>query len=236
MRQDFSSPAAANSPGVPPGVDKWVWKLFTGDAYPYIRRTLQHQKGATPTADEVREKFFEVYTHSLVKIMVMELVGIGLEFQDLAAHQYGTEDFSGLMADPIGYLGRAHGGGKFKLSFYYGDQFVATQNFKVPGRPQWNMRKCLRSLIDAMEQKDRDAAAPAASFDQLLDRVCARHGMTGEAVRRDKASFLKWVQWTAGSQYEDYIGQLLNFPAHQAVMEWMFSELAALYRKASPAA
>ena len=216
------------------GVEKWVWKLFTGDAYPYIRRTLQHQKGAAPTPDEVREKFFDVFAHSVVKIMVMELVGLGLEFQDLASHPHGTVEFSGLMADPIGYLGRAHGGGKFKLSFYYGDQFVATQNFKVPGRPGWDMRKCLTSIIEAMEQKDREQPA-ATSFEQRLGRLCASCGLSVDAVRSDKAALLKWTKFTAGSQYEDYIALLLACPDPRPVMDWFLGELAARHNQRQPA-
>ena len=214
-----------------PAVEKWVWKLFTGDAYPYVRRTLQHQKGAPPTAEEVQGKFFEVYSHSAVKIMVMELVGIVLEFQDLASYQYGTAEFSRLMADPISDLFRTYGGGKFKLSFYYGDQFVATQNFKVPGRPTWNMRKCLTSLIEAMEQKDRGAPSPAASFDQLVDRLCGSYGIAADAVRTEKAAFLKLIRSTAGNQYEDYFALLLNLPDYQDVMTWLLAELASLYRQ-----
>jgi hypothetical protein len=213
-----------------PGVEKWIWKLFTGDAYPYIRRTLQHRKGAEPTADEVREKFQEVYSHSVVKIMVMELVGLGLEFQDLASHPYGTAEFSGLMADPIGYLGRAHGGGKFKLSFYYGEQFVATQNFKVSGRPGWNMRKCLTSIIEAMEQKDREQPA-ATSFEQRLERLSASYGLSVDAVRSDKAVLHKWTKLTAGSQYEDYIALLLACPDPRPVMDWLLGELAARHNQ-----
>jgi hypothetical protein len=217
-----------------PGVEKWVWKLFTGEAYPYIRRTLQHQKGAAPTADEMREKFLEVYSHSVVKIMVMELVGLGLEFQELASHAYGTPDFAGLMADPIGYLGQAHGGGKFKLSFYVGEQFVATQNFKVPGRPGWNMRKCLTSIVEAMEQKDRDHPEPA-SFEQRLERLCVSYGLRVDAVRSEKSALLTWIKLTAGTQYEDYIAQLLACPDPRPVMDWLFGELITCYKHRQPA-
>ncbi|MEW6324179.1 MAG: hypothetical protein AB1515_02210 [Nitrospirota bacterium] len=233
MRQDFSSPSSGQPAA--PGVEKWVWKLFTGEAYPYIRRTLQQQKGGPPTPDDIERKFFEIYTQSLVKIMVMELVGIGLEFQDLAEHRHGSDDFIGLMADPIGYLGRSHGGGKFKLSFYYGEQFVATQNFKVAGRPQWNMRKCLTSLLDAMKHKDQDAPAPATSFDQLLDRLCARYAIPADAARTDKTSLLNWIRLTAGNQYEDYFALLLNLADYRPVSDWLLLELASLHRAAQPA-
>jgi len=229
-------PPSSFMPSGAPTVEKWVWNLFTGEAYPYIRRTLQQQFGRPPTPDEMKGKFFEIYPHSTVKIMVMELVGLGLEFQDLATHPYGTDDFSQLMADPLGYLGRTFGGGKFKLSFYYGDQFVATQNFKVSGQPKWNMRKCLVSIIEAMEQKVRGALPPAASFSQLRDHLCAKLGVSPDAITSDKSDFLRLIRLTAGNQYEDYLSILLNVaePAH--LVAWIAAQLAELHAGRSPLA
>jgi len=216
------------------GVEKWVWKLFTGDAYPYIRRALQHQYRRAPTQDELKERFLEVYPRSTVKIMVMELVGLGLEFQDLATHPYGAVDFSHLMADPYGELGRRFGGGKFKLSFYDGEQFVATQNFKVGGRPKWNMRKCLTSLIEAMEQKNGGARPPAASFSQLLERLCPVLGLSPGAVTAETPAFLKLIRLTAGNQYEDYLSIVLNTPESSDLVGWLCDRLAELYAQRLP--
>ncbi len=223
-------------PSGAPAVEKWVWKLFTGEAYPYIRRTLQQQHGRPPTQDEMKEKFFEVYPRSTVKIMVMELVGLGLEFQDLATHPYGANDFSQLMADPLGYLGRTFGGGKFKLSFYYGDQFVATQNFKVSGQPKWNIRKCLASIVEAMAQKDRGAQPPATSFPQLLTRLCSKLALSPDAAAAEKPAFLQLVRSTAGNQYEDYLSILLNIPESAHLVAWLFAQLTELYRQRSSSA
>jgi len=223
-----------------PTVEKWVWKLFTGDAYPYIRRTLQHQKGAPPMADEIKTKFFEVYTHSVVKVMVMELVGLGLEFQDLAAHAYGEEPFIRLMADPIGDLGRNFGGGKYKLSFYYGEQFVATQNFKVAGQPRWNSRKFLLSVLDAMEQKARSARPPdgqaqpaPASFQELLGYVGAIGGLSAERIGADNATFLAFIRQTAGNQYEDYFQLLMRGAEDHQLAGYFIQQLNALSQRRS---
>lgn len=234
--QDSSSPQPLHSSPSEPVVEKWVWKLFTGDAYPYIRRTLQQQQGRPPIPEEIRKKFFEVYPRCTVKIMVMELVGLGLEFQELATYPYGAADFTSLMADPIGYLARSHGGGKFKLSFYDGDQFFATQNFKVGGQPKWNMRKCLLSLLDAMEEKDRDARPPAASFSQLLDRLCAKLGLSPAAVTTQTTDFLRLIRLTAGNQYEDYLSIVLNVQESSALVVWICAQLAELHAQRSPSA
>jgi len=231
-----SLPPSNSPPSGSPAVEKWVWKLFTGEAYPYIKRTLQQQHGRPPTPDEIKGKFLDVYPRSTVKIMVMELVGLGLEFQDLAAHPYGADGFMQLMADPIGYLGRTFGGGKFKLSFYYGEQFVATQNFKVGGQPRWNMGKCLTSIVEAMEQKDRGAQSPSASFDELLTRLCSKLGLSPEAVATDKQAFLQLVRTTAGNQYEDYFSIVLNVPEPSSLVAWLFARITELHhhRAASP--
>ena len=232
-----SSPSRSSSvPSAEPGVEKWIWKLFTGEAYPYIRRTLQQQHGRPPTPDEIKKKFGEVYPRCTVKIMVMELVGLGLEFQDLATHPHGADDFARLMVDPIGFLGCVYGGGKFKLSFYEGDQFVATQNFKVGGRPKWNMRKCLTSLIEAMEQKDRDAQPPAVSLSQLLARLCPKLGLSPDMVTSEKPAFLQLIRLTAGNQYEDYLSIVLNVPESSDLVGWLCTQLAELHAQRSPSA
>ncbi|HUJ80209.1 MAG TPA: hypothetical protein VLY45_07845 [Nitrospiria bacterium] len=217
-------------------VEKWVWKLFTGDAYPYIRRSLQQHHGRPPTAEEIRSKFFDVYCHCSVKIMVMELVGLGLEFQDLASFPYGTDDFAGLMADPTGYLSRGYGGGKYKLSFYYGEQFFATQNFKVGGQPRWNMGKCLVSIIEAMEEKDRGARPPSVSYAQLIERLCLKHGLSPDAVITEKSAFLRLIRLTAGNQYEDYLSILLNSPESSELVGLFNAQLDELHARRSPAA
>jgi len=234
--QEPSSPQPLSPPRSEPVVEKWIWKLFTGDAYPYIRRTLQQQHGRPPTSEEIKGKFFEVYPRCTVKVMVMELVGLGLEFQDLATYPYGSDDFSRLMADPIGCLARTHGGGKFKLSFYDGDQFFATQNFKVGGRPKWNMRKCLMSLLEAMEEKNRDAPSPAASFSELRDRLCAKLGLSPDAVSTEPSGLLRLIRLTAGNQYEDYLSIVLNVPESSELVAWVVDQLAELYARRSSAA
>jgi hypothetical protein len=234
--QDSSSPQPLHTTPSAPDVEKWVWKLFTGDAYPYIRRTLQQQQGSPPTPEEIRKKFFEVYPRCTVKIMVMELVGLGLEFQELATHPYGAADFTSLMADPIGYLAHRHGGGKFKLSFYDGDQFFATQNFKVGGQPKWDMRKCLLSLLDGMEEKDRDARPPATSFSQLCTRLCAKLGLSPDAVTSDATDFLRLIRLTAGNQYEDYLSIVLNVQETSVLVVWMCTQLSELHARRMPSA
>jgi hypothetical protein len=226
--EDAASPTRSAS-SLPPGIEKWVWKLFTGDAYPYITRTIKHRTGLAPTETELREQFTEVYTHSTVKIMVMELVGAILEFQDLAVHPYGSAEFSALMADPIGSLSRTYGGGKFKLSFYYGDQFVATQNFKVAGLPKWNMNKCLTSLIHSMVRQDQATPSPASTWEQLIGNLFTRHRITAPSGTMEKSQLLQLIRLTAGNQYEDYFSLLLNGPDHQPVVDALLLRLKALY-------
>ncbi len=42
-----------------------------------------------------------------------------------------------MVLDPMGYLSERFGGGKFKVNFYRGMNFLATRNFKPEGEPKW---------------------------------------------------------------------------------------------------
>ena len=51
--------------------------------------------------------------------------------------RYRPEEFTPMVLDPMGYLRERFGGGKFKVNFYQGMNFVATRNFKPEGEPKW---------------------------------------------------------------------------------------------------
>jgi hypothetical protein len=41
------------------------------------------------------------------------------------------------LADPVGWIGEAFGGGKFKMNLHHGMHFVTTKNFKPEAEPKW---------------------------------------------------------------------------------------------------
>ncbi len=68
----------------------WVYKLFTGHAYPYVRRQAKFAKEVKPgedrpepTAEEIKAKFWEVYPHCWVKVLQEIKTGMIVSFIEL---------------------------------------------------------------------------------------------------------------------------------------------------------
>src|SRR6266545_4534630 len=86
-------------------VPKWLYKLFTGHAYPYVRRQAKFAK-------DVR-------------------TGMIVSFVELGEYEPGT--YQELIDNPEEFLAKHYGKKKIKLNFYLGENFVCTINFKVAG-------------------------------------------------------------------------------------------------------
>ena len=119
-------------------VPKWVYKLFTGHAYPYVRRQAKFAKAVQPgeerpepTPEEIRAKFWEVYPHCWLKVLQEIKTGMIVSFIELGKYEPGT--FQELLDHPEEFLAKTYGKKKIKLNFYLGENFVCTQNFKVAG-------------------------------------------------------------------------------------------------------
>ena len=121
-----------------PDVPPWLYKLFTGNQYPYIRRQAKFAKKRSPdgdrpepTLDEIHEKFLEIYPDCTAKMLQEIKVGMIVAFKDLGDYPAGT--FQEFVEHPEEFLARVYGKKKIKVNFYYGDNFVCTINFKVAG-------------------------------------------------------------------------------------------------------
>jgi len=121
-----------------PDVPPWLYKLFTGNQYPYIRRQAKFAKKRPPdgdrpdpTLDEIREKFLEIYPDCTAKMLQEVKTGMIVAFKDLGDYPAGT--FQEFVEHPEDFLARVYGKKKIKVNFYYGDNFVCTINFKVAG-------------------------------------------------------------------------------------------------------
>jgi len=119
-------------------VPKWLYKLFTGHAYPYVRRQAKFAKAAVPgedrpepTPDEIKAKFWEVYPHCWVKVLQEIKTGMIVSFIELGRYEAGT--YQELIDGPETFLAKTYGKKKIKLNFYLGENFVCTINFKVAG-------------------------------------------------------------------------------------------------------
>ena len=120
-------------------VAPWLYKLFTGNQYPYIRRLAKFDKkdrergpeASGPTAQEIDEKFWEIYPQCSVRILQEIKSGMIVSFTDLGAYPPGG--YQELVDTPEDFLAREYGRKKIKVNFYYGENFVCTINFKVKG-------------------------------------------------------------------------------------------------------
>ena len=71
----------------------------------------------------------------MVTVLVQEPWQGTVRFKGLA--RYYADEVGKLVAAPMLCLFEYFGGGKFKLNFHHGWNFVATVNFKLQGVPKW---------------------------------------------------------------------------------------------------
>ena len=119
-------------------VPPWLYKLFTGHQYPYVRRLAKFAKPlvpgedrSEPTKDEIDVKFQEVFPRCRVKILQEVKEGMIVTFHELG--QYEAGKYQELIDTPEDFLAKTYGKKKIKVNFYDGENFVCTINFKVAG-------------------------------------------------------------------------------------------------------
>jgi hypothetical protein len=119
-------------------IPPWLYKLFTGHQYPYVRRLAKFAKPVTPgedrgepTKDEIDVKFWEVFPRCWVKILQEVKEGMIVTFHELG--QYEAGKYQELIDAPEDFLAKTYGKKKIKVNFYDGENFVCTINFKVAG-------------------------------------------------------------------------------------------------------
>ncbi|MDE0506222.1 MAG: hypothetical protein OXI86_19270 [Candidatus Poribacteria bacterium] len=66
---------------------------------------------------------------------MQEPIGNTVRFKALAF--YHADEMGPLIENPMRYIKEHFGGGKFKINFYSGMQFIATINFKPEGPEIW---------------------------------------------------------------------------------------------------
>jgi hypothetical protein len=128
-------PDSKQKPTVPP----WLYKLFTGHQYPYVRRQAKFanrdikpgEERPEPSKQEIDAKFWEIYPRCSAKILQEVKSGMIVTFVELGEYAPGT--YQALVDQPEEFLAQQYGKKKIKVNFYDGDNFVCTQNFKVGG-------------------------------------------------------------------------------------------------------
>ncbi len=121
-----------------PAVPSWLYKLFTGHQYPYVRRLAKFAQTVKlgedrpePTKEMIEAKFWEVYPRCSAKVLQEVKSGMIVVFHDLG--EYPPGGYQELVDNPEGFLAKAYGKKKIKINFYDGENFVCTINFKVAG-------------------------------------------------------------------------------------------------------
>ncbi len=109
----------------------WVWTLCQD----YVRKHLRRQRVYEPTDAQLQEAFIEILSESTVSVLVQEPWQTGVRFKGLA--KYDATNMTPLLSSPESYLFEKFGGGKYKLNFHQGLNFIATKNFKPEGEPKW---------------------------------------------------------------------------------------------------
>ena len=109
----------------------WVGKLLR----PFLLELLERKGNRQPTDADLQGAFALLWPGCSTKLMVQEPWMGTIRFKCLARYQSG--EFTPMVLDPIGFLSEGFGGGKFKVNFYQGMNFLATRNFKPEGEPKW---------------------------------------------------------------------------------------------------
>jgi hypothetical protein len=110
---------------------EWVWTLYED----YVNKQERNVEEGNASADRKQEIFLRILSESTVTVLVQEPWQNSVRFKGLA--KYNSNNMMELLNDPMNFLLKNFGGGKFKLNFHHGWNFVATRNFKPQGEPKW---------------------------------------------------------------------------------------------------
>ena len=112
-------------------IPDWVWKLYE----PYLRKEAERRGIARPSTGKLAKVLAEFWPDCSARLMVQEPWMGTIRFKPLA--KYDARSVLSLVEAPEAHIREYFGGGKFKINFYHGMNFVATKNFKPDGPPVW---------------------------------------------------------------------------------------------------
>ena len=110
---------------------EWVWELYKG----YVIKQLARRGQENPSDDEIQDAFMRLLSKSTATVLVQEPWQGSVRFKALAKYEW--KEMMPLLQDPMAHLQGEFGGGKFKINFHEGWNFIATQNFKPEGEHLW---------------------------------------------------------------------------------------------------
>ncbi len=111
-------------------IPEWAWALLE----PYVRKRLETRR-LSPTPQAVLGEVGMIWADLSVTLMVQEPWMSTIRFKRLERLQ--ADEMRPFLEAPEAYIAERFGGGKFKVNFHHGMNFVATKNFKPSGPPRW---------------------------------------------------------------------------------------------------
>ena len=117
-------------------VPPWLYKLFTGHQYPYVRRLAKFEKkdrkrgemSSEPSREEIDAKFWEVYPRSSARILQEVKQGMIVRFTELGSYPPGG--YQELVDTPEEFLAREYGRKKNQGEFLLWRQFRLHHQFQ----------------------------------------------------------------------------------------------------------
>ena len=128
-------------------VPPWLYKLFTGHQYPYVRRLAKFEKkdrkrgemSAEPSREEIDAKFWEVYPRSSARILQEVKQGMIVGFTELGGLSTGRLPGVGGHAGRVSWL-REYGRKKNQGEFFMTETISSARSIsKSEGGPVTTM-------------------------------------------------------------------------------------------------
>jgi hypothetical protein len=108
----------------------WLWGIYRE----YVTRSAG--RGGQPAdAKQLQALFLDSVRGSTATLYVMEPVGDTIRFRGLG--RWPLPEVPELLADPNAFIADRFGGGKYKVNFHHGENFVGTHNFRTYGAERW---------------------------------------------------------------------------------------------------
>ena len=99
---------------------EWVWELYKS----FVLKSLARAGNNDPTDELVQHTFMKTLSASTLTLLVQEPWQNSVRFKKLA--HYDWDEMRPLIDDPMNFLLEHFGGGKFKVNFHEGWNFIAT--------------------------------------------------------------------------------------------------------------
>ncbi|MEC7641546.1 MAG: hypothetical protein VYC17_05255 [Nitrospinota bacterium] len=112
------------------GKNWWFWNLMED----FLKRRARQRKGHDYTHEDMEEDFKKSLPESRIKIYAIIPVGMGMEFKLVG--KFGTQEIIEI-EDPVPWITKKYGGGKYKVNLYHLGTFAGTENYKAHGDPKW---------------------------------------------------------------------------------------------------